>query len=230
MSQQRSDKLIYNNKKYQLESATLADLFSGEANRSSPLSSLLNANNLMQYFSSLPFNSGNMRGYLCDWEIRDDKLFLTSFTSRSRMIHSIDQLVGKSPPALSAKDQNYQKVKKEIETEFEKQYGSIDNLKKKMQKLRQLWEKEIVSKETKEAYKAMQEKCSLANPNIMSYKDKADIFADWFSGSIEVKEFEDFDEQINGLHIEILKGLVVGSTPCHVYPYFSSPLKNYIED
>ena len=76
----------------------------------------------------------------------------------------------------------------------------------------------------------MQEKCSLANPNIMSYKDKADIFADWFSGSIEVKEFEDFDEQINGLHIEILKGLVVGSTPCHVSSYFNRPLKNYIED
>lgn len=230
MSQQWSDSLIYNDKNYQLKSATLADLLSGNAGRSSPLASLLEANDMMQYFKSLHFHSANGRGYLCDWEIRDDKLFLTSFTSRSRMIHSIDQLVGKSPPALSAKYQNYQKVKKEIETEFEKQYGSISDLEKEMQKLRQLWEKEIVSKETKEAYKAMQEKCSRAHPDIFSDKDKAEIFADWFSGSIEVKEFEDFDEKINGLRIEILKGLVVGSTPCHVSPYFNRPLKYYIED
>jgi hypothetical protein len=61
-------------------------------------------------------------------------------------------------------------------------------------------------------------------------KDDVTIFANWFSGSIEVKEFDDYDGKINGLRIEISKGLVVCSTPCHVYPYFNRPLKNYIED
>jgi hypothetical protein len=239
MSQQRSDKLFYNDKIYQLKSATLADLFSDEPDRSSPLASLLEINNLMQYFSSLPFHSANMRGYLCGWKIKDDKLFLTSFTSRSQMIHSTDQLIGKSPPALSAEDQEYQKRKEELEAEFEKQYGSISDLEKEMQKLRQPfddWDKEVVPKEMKEAHKAMKQKIALLDLRAYDETDEANeideaiVFADWFSGSLEVKEFDDYDEKINGLRIEISKGLVVCSYPCHVYPYFARPLKNYIED
>lgn len=239
MSQQMSDNLIYDGKNYKLKSVTLADVFSNKVHRSSPLSPLLETNNLMQYFSSLPFHSANMRGYLCDWEIRDGKLFLTSFSSRSQMIHSIDQLVGKSPPALSAEDQEYQKRKEELEAEFEKQYGFISDLEKEMQKLRQPfddWDKEVVPKETKEAYKAMKQKIALLDLRAYDETDEANeideaiVFADWFSGSLEAKEFDDYDEKINGLRIEILKGLVVGSTPCHVGNYYARPLKNYIED
>jgi hypothetical protein len=65
---------------------------------------------------------------------------------------------------------------------------------------------------------------------IRDRKDDITIFANWFSGSIKAKEFDDYDGKINGLRIEISKGLVVCSTPCHVHPYFSRPLKNYIED
>jgi hypothetical protein len=235
MSQQTSDNLIYDGKNYKLKSVTLADVFSNKVHRSSPLAPLLETNNLMQYFSSIPFHSANMRGYLCDWEIRDDKLFLTSFTSRSQMIHSIDQLVGKSPPALSAEYQEYQKQKREIESEFEKQYGSIGDLEKEMQKLRQPfddWDKEIVPKETKEAYQAMQQEITLLDLSAYDETDEIDeaiVFADWFSGSLEAKEFDDYDGKINGLRIEISKGLVVGSTPCHVGNYYARPLKNYIE-
>jgi hypothetical protein len=233
MSQQMSDNLIYDGKNYKLKSVTLADVFSNKVHRSSPVTPLLETNNLMQYFSSLPFHSANGRGYLCDWEIKDDKLFLTSFTSRSQMIHAIDQLVGKSPPALSALYQEYQKEKAEIECEFEKQYGSISDLEKEMQKLRQPfddWDKEIVPKETKEAYKAMQLEVTLLDLSTINETDEAIVFADWFSGSLEAKEFDDYNEKINGLRIEISKGLVVGSTPCHVGNYYARPLKNYIED
>lgn len=233
MSQQMSDNLIYDGKNYKLKSVTLSDVFSNNIHRSSPLAPLLETNNFMQYFSSLPFHSANGRGYLCDWEIKDDKFFLTLFTSRSRMIYSMDQLVGKSPPTLSAQYQEYQKRKEEIEAAFEKQYGSISDLEKEMQKLRQPfddWDKEIVPKETKEAYKAMQQEVTLLDLNTLDEADEAIVFADWFSGSIEAKEFDDYDGKINGLSIEISKGLVVGSTPCHIGNYFARPLKNYIED
>jgi predicted nuclease with TOPRIM domain len=153
------------------------------------------------------------------------------------MIHSIDQLIGKSPPALSAKNQEYQKRKEEIEAEFEKQYGFISDLEKEMQKLRQPfddWDKEVVPKETKEAYKAMKQEVALLDlrtyDEIIDEIDEAIVFADWFSGSLEAKEFDDYDKKINGLRIEISKGLVVDSAPCHVGNYYARPLKNYIED
>jgi len=236
MSQQMSDNLIYDGKNYKLKSVTLADVFSNKVHRSSPVTPLLETNNLMQYFSSIPFHSANMRGYLCDWEIKNDKLFLTSFSSRSQMIHSIDQLVGKSPPALSAEDQECQKRKEEIEAEFEKQYGAISDLEKEIQKLRQPfddWDKEAVPKETKEAYKAMKQEIALLDLSTFDVTDETDeaiVFADWVNGSLEAKEFDDYDGKINGLRIEISKGLVVGSTPCHVGNYYARPLKNYIED
>lgn len=242
MSQQISDDLIYDGKNYTLKSSTLVDVFSNKLHRSSPLAPLLETNDLMQYFSSLPFHSANMRSYLCCWEIRDDKLFLTSFTSRSEMIHSIDQLIGKSPPALSAKNQEYQKRKEEIEAEFEKQYGFISDLEKEIQKLRQPfddwdirqpfddWDEWVVPKETKEAYKVMKQEVSILGLRIYDETDEAIVFADWFSGSIEAKEFDDYDKKINGLRIEISEGLVVGSIPCHVKSYYARPLKNYVED
>lgn len=232
MSKQMSDNLIYDGKNYKLKSVTLSDVFSNDVHRSSPLAPLLKANDLIQYFS-LPFHSANIRGYLCDWEIRDDKLFLTSFTSRSQMIHSIDQLIGKSPPALSALYQEYQKEKEEIESEFEKQYGSISDLEKEIQKLRQPfddWDKEIVPKETKEAYKAMKQEVALLDLSTINETDEAIVFADWVNGSLEAKEYDDYDGKINGLRIDISKGLVVSSLPCHIRPYLGRPLKNYIED
>jgi hypothetical protein len=180
MSQQKADNLIYGGKNYKLKSATLADIFSG-GDRTSPLHPLLEANDMLQYYASpyLSFHSANMRGYCCDWEIKDDKLFLTSFSSRSKMIQTIDQILGKTPPVLVSED-------------------DIDMTGGRMR--------------------------------IRDRKDDITIFANWFSGSIKAKEFDDYDGKINGLRIEISKGLVVCSTPCHVHPYFSRPLKNYIED
>lgn len=107
MSIQNRDLLRYNGKIYQLKSATLADLFSDKRDRSSPLAPLLESNDFMQYFTSpyLSFHSGNTRGYRCDWEIKDNQLFLKSFASRSTMLHSIDQLLGKTPPALALLDE-----------------------------------------------------------------------------------------------------------------------------
>lgn len=171
MSMQMSDKLLYNGKIYNLKSATLADLFSDNPHRSSPLAPLMEANNLQQTFS-VSFHSGNMRGYLCDWEIKDGKLFLKAFTSRSPMIYTIDQLLGKSPPAPLPQN--------EMDT--------------------------------------------------FNETDESEVFADWFSGSIEVKEFDDYNGKINGLCIDISEGIVIGSTPCHVASYYGRPLKNYIED
>lgn len=104
MSKQMSDTLVYNGKKFELQSSTLSDLISGNLRRSSPLAPLIEANNLQQQFE-VDFHSANMRGYLCDWEIKEGKLFLKSFTSRSPMIHTIDQLLGKIPPALSPQDE-----------------------------------------------------------------------------------------------------------------------------
>ena len=107
MSIQNSDLLRYNGTMYQLRSATLADVFSNNAHRSSPLASLLESNDLMQYLTSqyVSFHSANTRGYLCNWEIKDNQLFLKSFNSRSTMLHSIDQLLGKTPPALILLDE-----------------------------------------------------------------------------------------------------------------------------
>lgn len=227
-----SDNLIYDGKTYKLKSTTLSDVFSGNLHRSSPLAPLMERNNLQQQFE-VDFHSANMRGYLCDWEIKEGKLFLKSFLSRSPMIYTIDQLLGKSPPALSPQHQMYEERKKAIKAEFESQYGNISDLEKEMQKLRQPfddWDKEIVPNETKEAYQAMQHEIMLLALSTSNEIDESEVFAEWFSGSIEVKEFDGYDGKINGLRIEISKGLVVGSTPCHVGNYYGRPLKNYIED
>ena len=55
-----------------------------------------------------------------------------------------------------------------------------------------------------------------------NHMDKANVLADWFSGSIDVIEFNDYNGQINGL--------IVNTTPCHVVYYPSCPINNYIED
>jgi hypothetical protein len=229
---QISDKLVYDGKTYELKSATLSDVFSGNLHTSSPLAPIMEANDLQQQFE-VNFHSANMRGYLCDWEIKEDKLFLESFISRSPMIYTIDQLLRKSPPALSPQYQMYEERKKEIEVEFERKYGSISDLKKEIQKLRQPfddWNKETVPAETKEAFTAMQHEIMLLDLSTSNKTEESEVFAEWFSGSIEVKEFDDYNGEINGLCIDISKGIVVGSTPCHVASYYGRPLKNYIED
>lgn len=171
MSIQMSDNLIYNGKSYKLKSATLADLISDNPRRSSPLAPLMEAIHVQQAFS-VSFHSGNMRGYLCDWEIKDDKLFLKAFTSRSPMIYTVDQLLGKSPPVPLSQN--------EMDT--------------------------------------------------FNETDECEVFADWFNGSVEAKEFDDYDGKINGLRFDISNGMIVNSTPCHISSHLGRPLKNYIED
>lgn len=235
MSQQRSDTLIYDGKTYMLKSATLADSLSNNLHRSSPIAPLLEANNLMQYFISpyLDFHSGNMRGYICDWKIEDGKLYLIAFSSRSIMIHTVNQLLGQEAPAKSPEYKAIEEEIHEIEEEFEKQYGSISKLKKEMQKLRQPfddWSIEIIPKETKEAYDDMLMKKVVLQLEASSYMDESEVFAEWFSGSIEIKEHDDYNGQINGLCVEIVNGISVNKTPCHVSSYHRRPFKNYIED
>lgn len=106
MSIQSNDLLRCNGIMYQLRS----DLLSDKGGRSSPLAPLLESNDLMQYLISpyASFHPENTRGYLCDWEIKDNQLFLKSFASKSTMLHSIDQLLGKTPPALSPVSGEYE--------------------------------------------------------------------------------------------------------------------------
>jgi hypothetical protein len=217
MFEQLNDILRYNGKTYQLPSATLADQLSDAADRSSPLAPLFETNDMMQYFASpyLPFYSSNIRGYTCDWEIKDNQLFLLSFISRSTMLYSIDQLLGKSLPAISSVSEAKHQHFKEIETKFEQQYGSIKDIEEKMQKSHDSFddsEKKFVSEETKIAYKDMKSECFTLLILSGEYEDKATVFAEWFSGSVELKEFKEYATKTDSLHIKISKGVVIGST------------------
>jgi hypothetical protein len=219
MFEQLNDILRYNGKTYQLPSATLADQLSDAAERSSPLAPLLETNDMMQYFTSpyLPFYSSNIRGYTCHWKIEDNQLFLLSFISRSTMLYSIDQLLGKSLPAISSVSEAKSQRFKEIETEFEQQYGSIKDIEENMQKLHDSLddsEKKFVSKGTKTAYKDMKDECFTLLILSGEYEEKATLFAEWFSGSVELKEFKEYAAKTDSLHIKISKGLVIGSTIC----------------
>lgn len=234
MSEQKKDTLIYEGKTFHLKSATLVDVFSNNVHRSSPIAPLLEANNLTQYFASpyMNFNPSNMRGYLCSWKIEDSKLYLTAFSSSSSMVYSINQLLGLKAPANSPEYKAMKESIQALKEEFEKQYGSISELKKDMQELCQPFDDcptEIVPKAKKEAYSKMRIK-EMSLMKASNHMDKANVLADWFSGSIEVTEFNDYNGQINGLQIEIVNGLIVNTTPCHIASYRSRPLNNYIEN
>lgn len=217
MFEQLNDILRYNGKTYQLPSATLADQLSDTADRSSPLAPLLETNDMMQYFASpyLPFYSSNIRGYTCDWEIKDTQLFLLSFISRSTMLYSIDQLLGKSLPAISSVSEARLQRFKEIETKFEQQYGSIKDIEEKMHDSLDDSEKRLVSEGAKIAYKDMKDECFALLQISGEYEDKATVFAEWFSGSFELKEFKEYDTKTDSLHIKISKGIVVDITMCN---------------
>lgn len=65
----------------------------------SPMSEVLENRQLLQYFGEeyVAFNSGNRRGYSCEWAIVESELYLTKFRSRSIKVHKIAQIFGMEP-------------------------------------------------------------------------------------------------------------------------------------
>ena len=93
MSTQAKDKIRYNNQDMTLKGARLPGEESGYL---SPLVFLKEERGVT--FNPIQANTGNYRGFTCGWEIIDNKLYLTRFSSKSFRIYTFDQFMGITPP------------------------------------------------------------------------------------------------------------------------------------
>lgn len=93
MSTQAKDNLIYQGVSHTIKFTHSEGESSGDL---SPLNQL--KEQLGVSLSPIQMNSAHWRGYTCGWEIIDDQLYLTRFSSSSFRIYTWDQFLGKAPP------------------------------------------------------------------------------------------------------------------------------------
>lgn len=93
MSLQAKDTILYQGVKHMIKFTHPIGETSGSL---SPLGVL--KERLGVSLSPIHANTGNYRGYTCGWEVDDNTLYLTRFTSNSYRIYTFDQFMGITPP------------------------------------------------------------------------------------------------------------------------------------
>ncbi|OHD96232.1 MAG: hypothetical protein A3E21_00525 [Sulfurimonas sp. RIFCSPHIGHO2_12_FULL_36_9] len=209
MSKFIRDKLIDGDEKFMLLWTQYED---GSSNLS-PLTEYLKINDLMQYFSIIPFGFGDIRGYRCSWEIIDKKLYLVSFKSTAQRLYKTAQLFGEMPiePYTG---------KMQISVEMKSAVELMDLETRRKILLKNSERKQIVELLNKLYYIAMQ-KTPLPKDderdNCNFSEDTTHVFAKWFSGNlVAYNRFPDNDEDLNGCSYRIEQGILSEKIPQHI--------------
>lgn len=90
---QAKDTIVYQGKKQIVSCVKNKE---GRGGTLSPLYPL--KNRLGVSLTPVQAHTGNYRGFTCGWEIIDNQLYLTQFSSSSFRIYTWEQFLGKSPP------------------------------------------------------------------------------------------------------------------------------------
>lgn len=94
MCTQAKDTIVYKNKINTVHFVVMnKEDGSGSLSPLYPLKEKLNVS-----LTPIQAHTGNYRGFTCDWEIIDDQLYLTRFSSSSFRIYTWEQFLGKAPP------------------------------------------------------------------------------------------------------------------------------------
>ena len=195
------DLVVYNGEKYSLRQIKHSHYsYDTDDNYiSSPLYEIIKKNNLAQYFDICGFDIALTHLDLnCEWEIDGEKLYLLSLESKRSMVHSIDQLLGEAKPEFSPQYMEIEKQKQILVADFEEKYGSL----KEMEDYETQHGLDNALSKKYEAYTQLKIQLMKLDKN-QSYCDKKRVPAEWFNGSITLR-----NSMTNIVEIEIVNGVV----------------------